>query len=163
MPGLYRIYKLTLKELLTLYRDKMMFFFIIYSFSFAIYLAAGAASMELKNVPVAFVDEDRSMLSQRVIESFYEPRFMPPEIIEYEEVDNFMDRGIYTFIVILPEGMQKDLALGEIPQIQLNIDATRMSQAGIGAGYISQMISEEFVRYKKIAPSQPPIELIFEL
>ena len=160
MPSLYRIYKLTLKELLTLYRDKMMFFFIIYSFSFAIYLAAGAASMELKNVPVAFVDEDRSMLSQRVIESFYEPRFMPPEIIEYEEVDNFMDRGIYTFIVILPEGMQKDLALGEIPQIQLNIDATRMSQAGIGAGYISQMISEEFVRYKKIAPSQPPIELI---
>lgn len=160
MPNLYRIYTLTLKELLTLYRDRMMFFFIIYSFSFAIYLAATAASMELKNVPIAFVDEDHSILSQRVIDAFYKPRFMDPEIISYDQIDTLMDGGVFTFIIILPEGMQKDLALGNTPQIQLNIDATRMSQAGIGAGYISHIISEEFARYKKIPSQNVPIDLI---
>jgi ABC-2 type transport system permease protein len=160
MPSFYRIYKLTLKELLTLYRDKMMFFFIIYSFSFAIYLAAGAASMELRNVPIAFVDEDRSILSQRVIDAFYKPRFMTPERVTYDQIDTLMDGGVYTFIVILPEDMQKDLSLGNTPQIQLNIDATRMSQAGIGAGYISSIISQEFSRHQKTPSAQLPIELI---
>lgn len=160
MPSLYRIYKLTSKELLTLYRDRMMFFFIIYSFSLAIYLAAGAVSMELRNVPIAFVDEDRSILSQRVVDAFYKPRFMEPDIIAYDQVDTFLDGGIYTFIVILPEGMQKDLALGVSPQVQLNIDATRMSQAGIGAGYISRIISQEFASYIKSSSSRTQIELI---
>ncbi|MCD6259732.1 MAG: ABC transporter permease [Helicobacteraceae bacterium] len=160
MSSMYRIYKLTLKELLTLYRDKMMFFFIIYSFSFAIYLAATAGSMELRNVPIAFVDEDRSILSQRVIDAFYKPRFMTPQIIAYDQIDTLMDGGIYTFIVILPEDMQKDLSQSQTPQIQLNIDATRMSQAGIGAGYISRIISQEFARYKKTPTSQLSIELI---
>ncbi|MDD3817818.1 MAG: ABC transporter permease [Thiovulaceae bacterium] len=153
-------YKLTLKELLTLYRDKMMFFFIIHSFSLAIYIAAGAASMELRKVPIAFVDEDRSILSERIIGSFYEPRFMSPERIGFNEIDKHLDSGRYTFVVVLPANLEKDILRAKVPKIQLNIDATRMSQAGIGAGYISQIVSQEIAAYLQIQESMPQINLI---
>ena len=157
---LFHIYKLSLKELLTLYRDKMMFFFIIYSFSLAIYAAASAVSMELKNVPIAFVDEDKSLLSKRLIDSFYEPRFMKPKQISFDAIDTVMDKGIYTFVVVFPHGMQRDIQKQKNVEIQVNIDATRMSQAGIGAGYINSILSQEIANYFKVSQSSSQIELV---
>lgn len=154
------IYQLGVKELLTLYRDKIMLIFIIYSFSLAIYIAANAASMELKNVPIAFVDEDQTALSKRVIDAFYKPRFMTPELISYSAIDKGMDGGIYTFVVVLPSGFEKNLLKSKNQKIQLNIDATNMSQAGIGAGYISQIIMQEVNAFLKITPKEPPISLV---
>ena len=48
------------------------------------------------------------------------------------------------------------------PSIQVNIDATRMSQAGIGAGYIGQMINDEVNLFLKgfKSETQMPVELV---
>ncbi len=140
---LHNIYYLGIKELQSLWRDKMMLLLIIYSFTFAIYIKATAASSELNKVPVAFVDGDRSALSARIINSFYEPRFLKPELITRDQVDEGMDSGRYTFVITIPSGFEKEVLQGKDPAVQLNIDATRMSQAGIGAGYIQQMIGDE--------------------
>lgn len=156
MKYLSAIYRLFLKELLILFRDRIMFLFIIYSFSVAIYIAAAESSTELNNAPIAFVDEDKSALSQRVIDSFYEPRFMTPKHISYDEIDKGMDRGIYTFVVIIPSGFEKSILKGESAEVQLNVDATRMLQAGIGSGYISAIINQEVnTFFAKTAPPMP--------
>ncbi|MBS4068666.1 MAG: ABC transporter permease [Sulfurimonas sp.] len=150
------IYRLFLKELITLFRDKIMFFFIIYSFSVAIYIGAAESSTELNNAPIAFVDEDKSVLSQRVMDSFYKPRFMTPKLISYDEIDRGMDAGIYTFVVIIPSGFEKNILKEESVEVQLNIDATRMTQAGIGAGYISAIITQEVnTFFHKTTPASP--------
>lgn len=137
-----------------------MLFFIIYSFTLAIYIAASEASMELKNAPIAFVDEDRSVLSKRVIDSFYKPRFMTPKLISYGEIDKGMDSGIYTFVVVIPANFEKNILKGDGSEVQLNIDATAMSQAGIGSGYISQIITQEVDAFLKTAAKEPQINLV---
>ena len=40
-----------------------------------------------KNGSIAFVDSDKSQLSQRLIDAFYKPRFNTPDIISYYDID----------------------------------------------------------------------------
>ncbi|MDM5272223.1 ABC transporter permease [Sulfurovum sp. zt1-1] len=159
---LLNIYRLGIKELQSLWHDKIMAVLIIYTFSFAIYLGATATSSELNKVPIAFIDEDHSALSARIMGAFYKPRFLPPDLVDADKADLGMDKGIYTFVLIIPASFEKEILHGNQPTIQLNIDATRMSQAGIGAGYIQQIIHNEintFLQGSSVT-TQLPIELV---
>ena len=131
------------KELQSLWQDKVMLFLIIYSFSLGIYIGATSSSSELNKVPIAFVDEDHSPLSARIMKAFHKPRFLSPDIIDADEIEKNMDEGIYTFVITIPPSFEKEILQEKHPTIQVNIDATKMSQAGIGAGYIKQMINDE--------------------
>jgi len=141
------IYNLMIKELKSLWYDKIMFTLIVYSFSIAIYIGATATSTEIKNASIAFVDEDRSTLSHRIISSFYKPQFNTPDIINSSQIDTNIDNGKYTFIVVIPSNFEKNILSKKSPDIQVNIDATRMTQAGIGSQYIQKIISQELQNF----------------
>jgi ABC-2 type transport system permease protein len=137
------IYRLGIKELWSLVRDPMMLVLIVYTFTVSIYVAATAMPESLHNAPIAIVDEDDSPLSARLIASFYPPHFKTPIMISLTEVDAGMDRGDYTFALNIPPNFQRDVLAGNAPAIQLNIDATLMSQAFTGNSYIQQMVAGE--------------------
>ena len=143
------IFNLSIKELKTLFYDKVMVLLVIYSFSFAIYIGGTKTSTELHNASIAFVDSDKTELSHRIIDAFYKPRFNTPEVISYDEVDKRMDSGYYTFIIMIPTDFEKDVLSGISPDILVNIDATRMTQAGIGSGYIQNIITQEVQTFLK--------------
>jgi ABC-2 type transport system permease protein len=107
------------------------------------------------------VDEDQSPLSARITSAFYPPYFIRPVLITPTEMDARMDAGLDTFALNIPPEFQKDLLAERRPTIQLNVDATRMSQAYTGSGYIQTIITDEvreFVqRYR--APATPPVSL----
>ncbi len=160
---LSNIYRLGVKELNSLWADKVLLFLIIWAFTGGIYSASKGVSQELHNAPVAIVDEDHSQLSQRLIGSLTQPFFKKPNIIELKEMDEALDRGYYSFAVIIPPSFQKDLQAGRSPKIQLNIDATVMSQAFIGSGYIQSIFEREIAEYLNRTTdisSAQPIELV---
>ncbi len=146
---LANIYRLGVKELWSLARDPMMLILIVVSFTLMIYTAATAVPESLHKAPIAVVDEDVSPLSQRIISAFFPPHFLEPVIISAAELDGGMDRGDYTFALNIPPNFQRDVLAGRPAEIQLNIDATRMSQAFTGSGYIQQMINDEVTAFVK--------------
>ena len=140
---------LGLKELRTLRRDPIMIVFIVFAFTIAIYSAATALPESLHKAPIAIVDEDRSPLSTRIIDAFYPPFFPPPVVITHAQMDARMDAGLDTFALTIPPGFERDVLAGRSPALQLNVDATRMSQAFTGSGYIQSIVTGEvnaFVR-----------------
>ncbi len=156
------IYRLGVKELWSLWRDPMMLFLIIYTFTLAIYVAGTAMPENLHNAAIAIVDEDASALSTRITSAFYPPQFNPPQRIELNEVDAVMDSGRYTFVLVIPPNFQRDVLAGKAPKLQLNIDATRMSQSFTGNGHIQQIVLgeiNEFVQRHR-APVSLPVELV---
>jgi len=161
MPHIATIYRLGVKELWSLVRDPTMLVVIIYMFTLSIYVAATAMPETLHKAPIAIVDEDGSPLSERIASAFYAPRFNSPAMIPLYGIDTGMDAGEYTFALDIPPGFQRDVLAGKSPAIQLNVDATRMSQAFAGSGYIQQMVMGEvgeFVqRYR--GSSVPPVGL----
>ena len=138
---LRNIFRLGVKELWSLVRDPMMLVLIAYTFTLSIYVAATAMPESLHNASIAIVDEDSSPLSARIVASFYPPHFRTPALIPLTEMDAGMDSGRYTFVLDIPPNFQRDVLAGRAPAIQLNIDATRMSQAFTGNGYIQQIVS----------------------
>jgi ABC-2 type transport system permease protein len=149
MRTFLNIYNLSIKELKTLFYDKVMVLLVIYSFSFAIYIGGTQTSTELRNASIAFVDSDKSTLSTRIIDSFMKPRFNTPVMISYNDVNANLDSGYYTFIILIPADFEKDVLGGKSPDILANIDATRMTQAGIGSGYIQNIITQEVQTFLK--------------
>ena len=161
MTSFANIYRLGIKELWSLARDPMMLALITYTFTVSIYIAATAMPETLHKAPIAIVDEDGSPLSARVASAFYLPRFEPPAMIALSQVDAGLDAGEYTFALDIPPNFQRDVLAGKAPAVQLNVDATRMSQAFTGSAYIQQMVLgevNEFVqRYRGSAA--PPVDL----
>ena len=141
------IVDLGIKELKGLWQDKLMLVLILYSFSLGVYITAKAAPDSITGAAVAIVDEDHSALSRRIGDALLPPMFRPPAHIGFGEIDREMDNGKYTFVLVIPPDYQKDMLAGHRPEIQLDVDATRMSQAFTGAGYIRQIVAEECRRF----------------
>lgn len=144
-PGvrLTNVYRLGIKELISLRYDPVLVFLIVYAFTFAIIAPARGVKLELQNASVAVVDEDRSQLSVRLTETLRPPDFQPPVFIGVADIDAAMDAGHYTFVIDLPPRLQADAAAGRQPAVQVIVDATAMAMAGTGARYLERVLGEE--------------------
>jgi ABC-2 type transport system permease protein len=155
------IIQLGVKELWGLVRNPMLLFLIVYAFTVSIYTASRAQPETLNQAALAVVDEDGSPASTRIITAFNPPYFNIPPLISQSEVNARMDAGLDTFALNIPPNFQRDLLAQRSPAIQLNVDATRMSQAFTGSGYIQSIVSDEvsefLARYRSAAPL--PVEL----
>lgn len=154
-------YRLGVKELWSLWRDPALLILIVFLFVSGVYSASTAMPETLNSAPIAIVDEDQSPLSQRIVSALFPPHFSPPMLIEWAQMDEGMDKGLYTFSMVIPHHFQQDVLAGKAPQIQLNVDATRMMQAFSGSGYVQQIVMSEInefaLRYR--AEPIPPVDL----
>lgn len=141
------IWRLGIKELRSLWADRVLLLLIVWAFTGGIYSAAKGVSQELNHAPVAIVDEDHSPLSARLSDALTPPFFNPPEQITLQQMDAALDQGQYSFAIVIPTDFQRDLKAGRRPTIQINIDATVMSQSFIGANYIQQIFAAELNEY----------------
>ncbi|MFT0546736.1 ABC transporter permease [Allopusillimonas ginsengisoli] len=140
---LSNIFRLGVKELWSLLRDPTMLVLIVYTFSLSVYTAATSMPETLHHASIAIVDEDHSPLSARIVSAFYPPQFVKPAQISYQDMDPGMDSGMYTFVLNIPPNFQRDVLAGKYAEVQLNIDATRMSQAFTGNGHIQNIVLTE--------------------
>ena len=143
MRTLANIFWLGTKELRSVTHDVVLLALVAYSFSLAIISQAQSSSQEVHNASIAVVDEDHSELSRRITRAFLPPYFKPAQPIAEREIVPLMNAGAYTFVVDIPPHFERDVLGKRQPTIQLNVDATAMVQAGIGAGYAQQIIDTE--------------------
>ncbi|MGC8202982.1 ABC transporter permease [Aliiroseovarius sp. PTFE2010] len=155
------VFHLATKELRGLLRDPLLLVLVLYAFSLDIYASATSLPEALNRASIAIVDEDASPLSRRVADAFQPPYFGPPTQIDITEVDERMDAGMDTFSLVIPPAFQRDLLAGDGPELQLNVDATRISQAFTGAGYIQAIVSQETSGWlaRDMSPTESPVEL----
>jgi ABC-2 type transport system permease protein len=149
---------LGLKEIRSVFSDVVLVVFVCYAFTWTIYQQANGTSNDVYNASIAFVDDDGSALSKELFGAFYPPRFQFPVSIRADETERAMDEGRFMFVVVIPPQFELDLLAGRHPDIQVNIDATAVQQAGIGAGYIKNIITQRlttFLRRSDIDTSGP--------
>ncbi len=159
------VLQLAAKELRSLWRDRLLLVFVVWAFSGAIYTAATAMPDRLVRAPIAVVDEDQTVLSQRIVSAFYPPDFLVPDLISLGEMDTGLDTGRYSFVLDIPPGFQRDVLAGRRPALQLNVDATQMRQSFVGTGYVQSMIQlelQEFVLGER-STAAAPVELAIRM
>lgn len=144
---------LAVKELRGLMRDPLLLLLVVYAFTLDIYTRASAMPEALNRATIGIVDEDASPLSRRLADAFLPPYFVAPAQIGMAEMDARMDAGLDTFSLVIPPGFQGDLVAGARPELQLNVDATRVNQAFTGAGYIQAIVDQEIRAATAVAPA----------
>jgi len=138
MGTLSNIFWLGTKELRSFMRDFVLLALVIYAFSLAIIAQAQSSVQELRNASVAIVDEDHSELSRRIAHAFLPPYFQTPQPVAEHDVVPLMNAGKYTFVIDIPPNFERDVLGKRRPAVQLDVDATAMVQAGLGADYAQQ-------------------------
>ena len=160
-------FRLGIKEFASLARDGVMLALIAYVFTFAVYTEATAMRTDVNDAKVAIIDNDHSTLSGRIKDALQPPYFRAAVEIDRSELDGLMDKGVYTFVLDIPHGLEADVLTGRNPAIQVNVDATSVSQAGVGTAYIQEIISQETARFLKsdnvemLLPVIPVVRAVF--
>src|SRR5579872_4319384 len=150
MKMLANIYWLGTKEIRSFFRDFVLLGLVIYAFSLAVLAQAQSKSQEVNNASVAYLDQDHSVLSRRMIAALLPPYFKKPQPIAEGDIDHAMDTGRYTFVIVIPPHFERDVLAGRLHETgtswaatQVNVDATAMVHAGLGSGYLQQILTTE--------------------
>lgn len=147
MRALRSLGQLCIKELRSLWADKVLLAFLLFGLNGSVYIAGTSSSQELRRAPVAVVDEDRTPLSRSIAAALLPPQFLPPEALRFDQMDRSLDSGRHIFALVIPAGFQRDVAAGRSPALQVNLDATAVSQTTLGASYLQAIVNAEVQRF----------------
>ena len=156
------IFRLMIKELRSIRADPTMLVLVAYAFSISVNTVATGAVTEATNLSVGIVDEDSSDLSREIAESLVRPAFQPAVPIRASDIDAKMDKGELLFVVEIPPNFQANILAERKTEIQINVDATAVAQAGNGASYLRTAIFNEVQDFvaRRGAPLSDPIKLV---
>jgi ABC-2 type transport system permease protein len=158
MQWLANVILLCGKELRSLLKDVTLMALIVFAFTAAIYSVAKGVKTEVSNASVAFVDADHSELSRRLRDAVRPPAFKTPQVVARADAARAMDQGSYIFVIEIPPRFEADVLAGRAPALQILVDATAMTQAGLGTGYLDQILTIEvmdFLHARGIEESLP--------
>jgi len=134
------VFRLVIKELRSIRSDPTMLILVAYAFTVSVNTVATGAVTEATNLSVGVADEDGSELSRQIAESLVRPTFQPAVQIRATDIDAKMDKGELLFVVEIPTNFQADILAQRKTEVQINVDATAVAQAGNGANYLKSAI-----------------------
>ena len=123
--------------------------------------------LDVKNLPVAFYDEDRSPLSREYMYSFTNSEYFRLVKIagSPDELDRLLESGEVRGAVIIPPDFARRLTGGESATVQVLVDGTFPSRALIASGYITaidaqfsaDMLASYLARRGRVSTSLVPV------
>ena len=140
MRWLVNVGLLCVKELRSLVHDRVLLGLIVFAFSAGVLLVANGVKVEVSNATVAFIDEDQSALSRSMRDRVLPPYFKPPVMVDRAGALRGMDEGDYIFVGDIPPRFEADVLAGRTPAVQIRVDATAMTQAGLGTAYLNEIL-----------------------
>jgi ABC-2 type transport system permease protein len=156
------ILRLVVKELRSIRADPTMLILVAYAFSISVNTVASGAVTEATNLSVGVVDEDGSELSRQIATGLTPPTFQPAVHIAASQIDSKMDRGELLLVVEIPPNFQANVIAERKTEVQINVDATAVAQAGNGANYLKSAIANEVQNFitRLGRPPVNPINLV---
>ena len=152
---------LGLKELRGLTADPVLLLLVLFVFTVAVF-SISQVKFEVEGTPIAVVDEDHSELSRRIASALLVPYLAPAVEIGADAIDRSMDSGRFLFIIEIPPKFEQDVLADRRPTVQINVDATAMTQAGNGAVYLQNIITQEAQSYAGRAEGEPALAINLE-
>jgi ABC-2 type transport system permease protein len=139
-----RIIAVARKEWQELLRNFTSFLLTIIAPLILFFLLSFGMTADVKNVPMAILDEDKSAESRRLIDIFAGARiFQIKEMItRYEDIDTIIRRGDIRLCVVIPPRFGEDIKKGKPVKLQAFIDGTFPSRAEMSSGYLEGTVAE---------------------
>lgn len=138
----WRLYVMTRKELLQLFRDLPLLLFLIYSFTLSVYITGTGISAQLRNANLRVYDGDHSSASRELMHRFRPPYFrFDGDIARPQEGLRLLDRGETMLVLDIPQRFEEQLTKGEPTAVQVQVDTTNAPQGLSASSYAAQIVA----------------------
>jgi ABC-2 type transport system permease protein len=136
-----RIFHFIIKEYRQLFRDVRMLRVAMVMPVIQLLMFGYIASTDIKNIPTAIMDEDRTSLSRAYIQTIKNTgNFELKYYVQSEkEFTMLLDSGKAALAVHIPRDFKKNLIAGDSADVQAIIDGSNSSNAQIILGYMDQI------------------------
>lgn len=152
---LTRVWNLAIKELIQLWRDKMILLFVLLGPVSELALVAWATSGDIEHLPTAIVDQDRTEASRALVRALENTETFDADfhLLDKESARDLVDSGTALVAVLIPTGFQEQLlTLDNQAQVQIILDGAEpsaarvaeMSAQGAIAAYAQQIALDRF-------------------
>ena len=139
-PGfsLRRLLAFTTREAMQVRRDPVRLVFSFVGSAVLLLIMSFGISQEVREIPFAVLDQDRSPESRAYLSGFEESDWFRerPAIASADELDRRMASGELALALQLPPGFGKAVRRGETTEIAALIDGTDTSRAGTVESYV---------------------------
>jgi ABC-2 type transport system permease protein len=137
---------MTRKEIHHILRDRITFFLVLLSPALMLVIMAYSLAVDIQNVPVAILDQDRSALSRSFIQQITAGQDLDLRYYAsgMDEIEDLLMRGSIKAAMIVSPGFSSDLISMRGVPIQIIIDGTEPSSGGFAADHIG-LRTEEFI------------------
>ncbi|TEU12197.1 MAG: ABC transporter permease [Anaerolineales bacterium] len=121
-----KIFSVMQKELRHILRDRMSFILVTISPLLLLFTMGFAFSVDIKNVKVAFLDQDKSSTSRRYLAQLEsaEDLDLSYQASNYHQIERWFMADKIRAAVIIPQGFKDDLEQGRTVGLQVLIDGT---------------------------------------
>ncbi len=131
------------KEFIQIFRNKAILPLMTIAPIMQLIILSFAATNEVKDVRIAFVDHDRSAMSRSLISKIEtSDRFITVDRAPgVQTAQELMHRGECDIIIVVPANFESDIRRNTHSSVQLLVNAINGQQATVGASYLSTIIS----------------------
>jgi len=161
----YRIWSLIVKELIQLWRDKLMMLFVLLGPLTELLMVAWSTSQGIDHLPTAVLDLDRTAASRGLITAVANTETFDPYFVEtMDQVSDDIGGGRAMAAWVIPAGFQAQLndAAGDPPQVQVIVDgadvAAAQTAAQVAPGIVASYGEQDFGELSRAVASQAVVE-----
>ncbi|HEY3397582.1 MAG TPA: ABC transporter permease [Armatimonadota bacterium] len=148
-----RLRYLLRKEFIQIFRDPTVIRLIIFAPLFQLVMFGYAASNDVRNVPLAIVDADRSADSRLLTEEITRSHYftLVPCRPDPRELERLLLSGRAQIGVYIPLDFHRILERGETPQVGVFVDGTDSNNAAVAGSYLGGILRERGARFAERA------------
>ncbi|MEW6001593.1 MAG: ABC transporter permease [Nitrospirota bacterium] len=137
-----RILAVAGKEIKEIWRVKL-FLILAFVVPFIMFIVFGyGISLDIENMPFAYIDYDQSQLSAQLVEKFTSRFFdLKAELFSPEQADHLLTSGTLRAVLVIPPDFSKKIYKGDTADIQFLIDGGYPYRALTIKGYAEAIIN----------------------
>ncbi len=130
------------KEFRQIRRDSRSLIFLIFIPTFLLVVFGFALNFDVKNIPIAVVDQDGSRQSRELVEKFRTTEYfaVKTEPEKAADIDRLMARDKVRAALVVPETFSEDLLAGRSADVQFILDGANALSGTTAAGYAAAIL-----------------------
>lgn len=151
-----RLIVLLRKELTQFLRDRVMLFLVLYLYTAEVVICTVALSFDVRDLPTARADFDRSAESRLLTERFRSSGYFNVDriIARESELAALLDRGDALAVIVIPPDFSERLAAGVPAQVQLLLDGSNANAASVAQSYARRIVRTYAVERSSTASTE---------
>jgi len=138
-----RLRGLVIKETVQTFRNKVMLFLIFYMYVGEAFMCTYALSFDVRNISVAFLDQDGSRASRALADRLFETDAF--RLAASPSAENaaapLLQSGQVQMVVIVPKGFETALASGRPSSVQVLLDGVYSNAAAQARSYMFEIMT----------------------